>query len=107
MSARGDVTAIIGGEEVRLSLTLGAMAEIERRLGVDSIGEVLAMVGRMSARAILVMFEETAKAGGADIDASKIDANEAFRALTSLVEAAYPESSEEDQPADGGAPVKN
>lgn len=49
---RGDVVATIGGQPVRLRLTLGALAELETAFQVDDLAQLAARFGRgaLSAR---------------------------------------------------------
>jgi hypothetical protein len=51
---RGEIGAVIGGEERTLGLTLGALAELEARLGAGDLGGLAERFagGRVSARDI-------------------------------------------------------
>ena len=63
---RGDIAAVIGGEERVLCLTLGALAELEARLGAgDLVGlsERFA-AGRVSARDLLAILGAGLRGGG-------------------------------------------
>lgn len=63
---RGEIAAVIGGEERVLCLTLGALAELEARLGAgDLVGlsERFA-AGRVSARDLLAILGAGLRGGG-------------------------------------------
>ncbi|WP_062016487.1 gene transfer agent family protein [Aureimonas sp. AU4] len=49
---RGEVSAVIGGEERRLCLTLGALAELEDAFALEDLGQLAARFGsgHLSAR---------------------------------------------------------
>jgi hypothetical protein len=63
---RGEITANIGGEERVLCLTLGALAELEARLGAGDLvglGERFAG-GRISARDLIAIIGAGLRGGG-------------------------------------------
>ena len=63
---RGEIAAIIDGEEKVLCLTLGALAEFEARLGggdLMGLGERFAS-GRVSARDLIVILGAGLRGGG-------------------------------------------
>ena len=63
---RGEIAAIIDGEERVLCLTLGALAELEARLGggdLMGLGERFAS-GRVSARDLIVILGAGLRGGG-------------------------------------------
>jgi hypothetical protein len=63
---RGEIAAIIDGEEKVLCLTLGALAELEARLGggdLMGLGERFAS-GRVSARDLIVILGAGLRGGG-------------------------------------------
>jgi hypothetical protein len=63
---RGEIAAIIDGEEKVLCLTLGALAELEARLGggdLMGLGERFA-AGRVSARDLIVILGAGLRGGG-------------------------------------------
>jgi hypothetical protein len=63
---RGEIAAIIDGEERVLCLTLGALAELEARLGggdLMGLGERFA-AGRVSARDLIVILGAGLRGGG-------------------------------------------
>ena len=63
---RGEIAAVIGGEERVLCLTLGALAELEARLGAGDLiglGERFAG-GRVSARDLIAILGAGLRGGG-------------------------------------------
>jgi hypothetical protein len=63
---RGEIAAVIGGEERVLCLTLGALAELEARLGAGDLvglGERFA-AGRVSARDLIAILGAGLRGGG-------------------------------------------
>lgn len=65
-SQRGEIAAVIGGEERVLCLTLGALAELEARLGAGDLvglGERFA-AGRVSARDLIAILGAGLRGGG-------------------------------------------
>jgi hypothetical protein len=63
---RGEIAAVIGGEERVLCLTLGALAELEARLGA---GDLMGLserfaAGRVSARDLLAILGAGLRGGG-------------------------------------------
>jgi hypothetical protein len=77
---RGEIAAVIGGEERVLCLTLGALAELEARLGAGDLvglGERFAG-GRVSARDLTAILGAGLRGGGnavsdAELSAMRID----------------------------------
>jgi hypothetical protein len=68
-SLRGEIAAEIGGETVTLCLTLGALAELEGRLGAGDLaglGERFAE-GRISARDLTAILGAGLRGGGNSI----------------------------------------
>jgi hypothetical protein len=68
-SLRGEIAAEIGGETVTLCLTLGALAELEGRLGAGDLaglGERFAE-GRISARDLTAILGAGLRGGGHSI----------------------------------------
>lgn len=93
MSVRGDTTVKLAGREIKLRLTLGAMAEIEDALGVPSINEALARVTNSNARAMMAMLSAMARAGGTPLGADEIaalDISEVAAALTGAINTIAP-----------------
>lgn len=109
MSVRGNITATLGGKEVALALTLGAMERIEEELKVDNINEAIVLVGTMKMRALRVFIEAAAAAAGSEIDAKGLDPKEAVAAVGALVNAAFPDDDDDGDAAgsDGAEPAKN
>ncbi len=95
---RGEVATMIGGERRTLCLTLGALADLEDRLGA---GDVTALAerlgsGRLSARDITAILAAGLRGGGAsvsdeDVAAMALDggALSAALAVTELLEATF------------------
>ncbi|HBC52871.1 MAG TPA: transfer Agent [Alphaproteobacteria bacterium] len=72
---RGEVTAHFGGKPYRLCLTLGALAELEDRLGEE---DILALArrfenGRISAREALAVIAAGLRGGGHVLSDAEID----------------------------------
>ena len=64
--ARGEVLARLSGEDRRLCLTLGALAEIETGLGVSGVEAVAERMRRLSARDLTVVLAALLRGGGED-----------------------------------------
>lgn len=66
---RGEIAAEIGGERRTLCLTLGALAELEARLGAGDLTELAARFaeGRISARDLTAIIGAGLRGGGAAI----------------------------------------
>lgn len=83
---RGTVRLRINGEEETLRLTLGALADIEDRLGGGDIAALAERLKRPSAADILIILQALLTGGGAALTlealkASDIDLAEAARAI--------------------------
>ncbi|MEI6573831.1 MAG: gene transfer agent family protein [Alphaproteobacteria bacterium] len=54
---RGEIEAVLGGRAVRLCLTFGALASLEKRLNIENISELTARFseGRFSTQDLLVV----------------------------------------------------
>jgi hypothetical protein len=63
---RGEIAAEIGGEVRVLCLTLGALAELEARLGAGDLGELAERFaeGKVSARDLLAIIGAGLRGGG-------------------------------------------
>ena len=110
MSARGSVTVMLNGREVRLLMTLGALAEIEEKLNVDNINEALAFVGTGKVSAIMVIFAALARGGGTELTDEEIAAFnflEVADALTRALDSSFPAEEDADAAGPEGAGVKN
>lgn len=112
---RGEITAYFGGNPYRLCLTLGALAELEDRLGEE---DILALArrfedGRISARAALAVIAAGLHGGGHDLSDTDIDALTAgegvfgwLGVVVELLQAAFGVERVEDEglePVAGGA----
>lgn len=64
--ARGEVSARLAGEDRRLCLTLGALAEIETGLGVRGVEAVAERMRRLSAADLIVVLTALLRGGGED-----------------------------------------
>lgn len=64
---RGEIEAEIEGRTYTLCLTLGAMAEIESALGVDSIAELGARMQQVRFRDLIAILGALMRGGGNDI----------------------------------------
>jgi hypothetical protein len=73
---RGDVLASLDGRRVRLRLTLGALAEIEARLGVsgmDGIGSALPGLSREElAEVLLALMQGGESSRGHTVDVARL-----------------------------------
>ena len=72
---RGEVDAEIGGKTYTLCLTLGALAELEARLGdgdLQSLGQRLA-AGRLSARDLIAILGAGLRGGGHPISNAELE----------------------------------
>lgn len=61
---RGEVVALLAGEERRLCLTLGALAEIETGLGVSGFEALGARMRALSAGDLVVVLAALLRGGG-------------------------------------------
>lgn len=61
---RGEVSARLAGEDRRLCLTLGALAEIETGLGVSGAEAVAERMRRLSAKDLTVVLAALLRGGG-------------------------------------------
>lgn len=87
---RGEISAIIGGEERVLCLTLGALAELETRLGAGDLmglGERFSE-GRISARDLIAILGAALRGGGTDLsddDLAQLDIEGGLKGAATLV----------------------
>lgn len=91
--ARGEARAILAGAERRLCLTLGALAEIETALGLESVGALAERMRTLSGRDLMVVLAALLRGGGerelaADLDRAAIDPREAAEAVARAFAAA-------------------
>jgi hypothetical protein len=59
-SARGEVTASLGGQDVRLCVTLGALAALEGHFGVSGFDGLSERLKRLSATDLMVVLQALA-----------------------------------------------
>lgn len=66
---RGEIAAVIGGEKRTLCLTLGALAELEARLGAGDLAGLAERFGegRISARDLTAILGAGLRGGGHDV----------------------------------------
>ncbi len=85
---RGEVSVVLAGEERRLCLTLGALAEIETGLGLRGLGKLGERMRALSASDLKVVLAALLRGGGEDAAAAS-DAGpaEAARAVAKAFEA--------------------
>lgn len=91
--ARGEAGAMLAGSERRLCLTLGALAEIETALGLESVGALAERMRLLSGRDLMVVLAALLRGGGerelaADLDRAAIDPREAAEAVARAFAAA-------------------
>lgn len=97
---RGEVSGVIGGEERRLCLTLGALAELEDAFAVEDLSALARRFsgGALSARDLTRVIGAGLRGGGADIEDEAVagmaidgGAAGAARIATELLSAAFGE----------------
>lgn len=84
--ARGEAIAVLAGEERRLCLTLGALAEIETALGVSGVAGLAERMRTLSARDLIAVLAALLRGGGeealaAELERARIDPVEAAEAV--------------------------
>lgn len=84
--ARGEVLLAIEGRDVRLCLTLGALAELEAAFDVVSLAELAERLAQLTAADLLIVIAALAKGGGeawsaADLAGANIDPKSAAAAV--------------------------
>ena len=90
---RGEASAILAGVERRLCLTLGALAEIETALGLESVEALVGRMRALSGRDLMAVLAALLRGGGegelaADIGRAAIDPREAAEAVAKAFAAA-------------------
>lgn len=70
--ARGEVLLQIDSRDVRLCLTLGALAELEAAFDVISLSQLAERLAHLSAADIAIVVTALAKGGGATLSAAEI-----------------------------------
>jgi len=91
--ARGEVVATLAGTRRRLCLTLGALAEIETRLGCDGLAGLAERMRALSARDLEVVLAALLRGGGEQDLANtlvnaRVDPREAAEAVAKAFAAA-------------------
>ena len=95
---RGEVEAVIDGHSRRLCLTLGALADLEDRLGAEDVVGLAGRLGagRLSARDMTAILAAGLRGGGTDVDEAEVAAMRfdggalhAARVVTELLEATF------------------
>jgi hypothetical protein len=101
----GDVSLRIGGEAVTLRLTLGALAEIEQRLGGGDFSAMMRRLEKPGASVLLTLLEALSAGGGRrlsvqELETAEIDLAAAASAVAKAFAALAPASAGEGR---GGA----
>lgn len=84
--ARGETAAMLAGAERRLCLTLGALAEIETALGLESVEALAERMRALSGRDLMAVLAALLRGGGerelaADLARAAVDPHEAAEAV--------------------------
>ena len=92
-AARGEAIAVLAGEPRRLCLTLGALAEIETALGLESAVELSERLRTPNARDLLAVLAALLRGGGEAACADslgelRVDPREAAEAIAAAFTAA-------------------
>ncbi len=91
--ARGEVVCRLAGEERRLCLTLGALAEMETALGCEGVGALSERLRRMSARDLVAVLAALLRGGGEgeaaeELTGARVEFREAAEAVARAFSAA-------------------
>ena len=78
---RGEVSIMVDGRPHRLCLTLGALAEIEAKLGCATLAELDARMRRLSGRDLEIVLAALLRGGDEMIDPGLAHPGEAARAV--------------------------
>jgi len=70
--ARGEVLLSVGGREVRLCLTLGALAELEAAFDVVSLAELAERLAQLTAADLIIVLATLVKGGGEALSAAEL-----------------------------------
>ncbi len=94
----GDAALTVDGAAVTLRLTLGALAEIEERLGGGDFSELARRLEKPGVGHLLILIEALSAGGGRrlsadDLGTAEIDLAEAARAVAKAFAALAPEGS--------------
>jgi hypothetical protein len=110
---RGEAALDAGGNEYRLLLTLGALAEIEDGLGLDDLGQVSVRLKTLRAADLAIVAAALLRGGGhnicpADVLKLSCDLGSVVRAVREAFEAAglgggAPEEEGDNRPFPGSA----
>lgn len=92
--ARGEALLEIDGREVRLCLTLGALAELEAAFDVVSLNELGERLANLTAADLVLVLAALAKGGGeamsaADVCAARVDPKAAAIAVAEAFRVAF------------------
>lgn len=107
----GDATLSVNGEPVRLRLTLGALAELEERLGGGDLSAMTRRLEQPGAGVLLTLLEALSAGGGRRLSAREwttaaVDLTEAAmavaKAFAALAPAALRDASLREAPQDEG-----
>ena len=71
---RGEVRLRLDGEDRRLCLTLGALAEIETALAIEGLADLTDRMGALSARDLLAVLAALLRGGGETVAADRLGA---------------------------------
>ncbi len=93
-AARGEVLLEIDGQERRLCLTLGALAELEAAFDAVSLSDLSARLTSLSANDLILVLAALTAGGGeamssADLAAARIDPGAAAAAVAEAFHAAF------------------
>lgn len=93
----GDAQVSVNGEAVRLRLTLGALAELEDRLGGGDFSALAQRLEKTGVRNLLILLEALSAGGGRrltarELETADIDLAEAARAVGKAFAALAPEA---------------
>lgn len=91
--ARGETAAMLAGAERRLCLTLGALAEIETALGLESLGALADRMRALSGRDLIAVLAALLRGGGEreladNLDRTAVEPREAAEAVARAFAAA-------------------
>jgi hypothetical protein len=109
---RGEITARLDGRDWQLCLTLGALAELEAKLGEEDIGALAKRFssGRLSAGDMLAIIAVALRGGGHDVGDNEVGEMRSENGVTGyaqivaqLLQATFGDPSS----ADGDAPASN
>ncbi len=92
--ARGEVLLAIDGRDVRLCVTLGALAELEAAFDVVSLSELGERLAQLNAADLLIVIAALSAGGGApqsvaELARAQIDAKAAAQAVAEAFRVAF------------------